>query len=50
MAIYELEGVSPTLGKDTYIADSAQVMGDVVLGDGVSLWRSEERRVGKECA
>lgn len=38
MAIYELDGVSPTLGKDTYIADSAQVMGDVVLGDGVSLW------------
>ncbi len=38
MAIYELDGVSPTLGKDTYVADSAQVMGDVVLGEGASLW------------
>ncbi len=38
MAIYELDGVSPTLGKDAYVADSAQVMGDVVLGEGVSLW------------
>jgi carbonic anhydrase/acetyltransferase-like protein (isoleucine patch superfamily) len=38
MAIYELDGVSPTLGKDAYVADSAQVMGDVVLGEGASLW------------
>ena len=38
MAIYELDGVAPTIGKDAYIADSAQVMGDVVLGEGVSVW------------
>jgi carbonic anhydrase/acetyltransferase-like protein (isoleucine patch superfamily) len=38
MAIYELDGVSPTLGKDCYIADSAQVMGDVVVGEAASLW------------
>ena len=38
MAIYELDGVAPTIGKDVYIADSAQVMGDVVLGEGASVW------------
>ncbi len=38
MAIYELDGVAPTLGKDTYVADSAQVMGDVTLGEGASMW------------
>lgn len=38
MAIYELDGVAPTLGKDVYVADSAQVMGDVVLGEGASVW------------
>ena len=38
MAIYELDGVAPTLGKDAYVADSAQVMGDVVLGEGASVW------------
>ena len=38
MAIYELDGVAPTLGNDVYIADSAQVIGDVVLGEGASVW------------
>ena len=38
MALYELDGKAPRLGKDAYVADSAQVMGDVVLGDGASLW------------
>lgn len=38
MAIYELDGKSPTLGKDAYVADSAQVMGDVIVGEGASLW------------
>ena len=38
MALYELDGKSPTLGKDAYVADSAQVMGDVIVGEGASLW------------
>jgi carbonic anhydrase/acetyltransferase-like protein (isoleucine patch superfamily) len=38
MAIYELEGVSPRIADSAWVADSAEVMGDVVLGEEVSLW------------
>ncbi|MCK9214820.1 MAG: gamma carbonic anhydrase family protein [Rhodoferax sp.] len=38
MAIYELEGVSPQIADSAWVADSAEVMGDVVLGEQVSLW------------
>jgi carbonic anhydrase/acetyltransferase-like protein (isoleucine patch superfamily) len=38
MAIYELDGKSPQLGAGAWVADSAQVMGDVVLGDNASVW------------
>ena len=38
MALYELDGVAPQLADGTWIADSAQVMGDVVLGENVSVW------------
>lgn len=38
MAIYELEGVSPQIPDSAWVADSAEVMGDVVLGEQVSLW------------
>jgi carbonic anhydrase/acetyltransferase-like protein (isoleucine patch superfamily) len=38
MAIYELDGVAPQLGKGTWIADSADVMGRVELGDHASVW------------
>ncbi|MDD2843610.1 MAG: gamma carbonic anhydrase family protein [Rhodoferax sp.] len=38
MAIYELEGVSPQIADSAWVADSAEVMGDVVLGEEVSLW------------
>ena len=38
MALYELEGVAPQLADGTWVADSAQVMGDVVLGENVSIW------------
>ena len=38
MAIYELDGVRPTLGRDVFIADSAAVIGDVHLADGASVW------------
>jgi len=38
MAIYELDGVCPTVPESAWVADSAQVIGDVVLGEQVSIW------------
>ncbi len=38
MAIYELSGVRPTLGRDVYVADTGVVIGDVHLGDEASVW------------
>lgn len=38
MAIYEFNGVSPQIADSAWVADSAEVMGDVVLGEQVSLW------------
>lgn len=38
MAIYELDGVAPVLGQDAWVADSAQVMGNVTLGPDSSVW------------
>jgi carbonic anhydrase/acetyltransferase-like protein (isoleucine patch superfamily) len=38
MALYELDGVAPKLAAGAWVAESAQVMGDVVLGENVSVW------------
>lgn len=38
MAIYELDGKAPQLGEGVWVADSAQVIGDVVLGPHASVW------------
>jgi carbonic anhydrase/acetyltransferase-like protein (isoleucine patch superfamily) len=38
VALYELDGVAPQLGPDAWVADSAQVIGDVVLGAQVGIW------------
>jgi carbonic anhydrase/acetyltransferase-like protein (isoleucine patch superfamily) len=38
MAIYELDGVAPQLGDGAWVADSAQVLGAVVLGKDASVW------------
>jgi carbonic anhydrase/acetyltransferase-like protein (isoleucine patch superfamily) len=38
MAVYELAGVVPVLGRNVWIADNATVIGDVVLGDDASIW------------
>ncbi len=38
MALYELDGVAPQLGKDAWVADSAQVMGNVHLSENASIW------------
>ena len=38
MAIYELDGRTPRIAASAWVADSAQVMGDVILGEGASVW------------
>ena len=38
MALYELDGAAPQLAVTAWVADSAQVMGNVVLADGASVW------------
>ena len=38
MAVYELDGRSPQLGRDAWVADSADVIGNVDLGDGANVW------------
>ena len=38
MAIESYKGVMPTLGEQVYVHASATVIGDVVLGDRVSIW------------
>jgi len=38
MALYQLDDVTPTLHPSAWVADSAQVMGDVRLGENVSIW------------
>ncbi len=38
MPIYALGPLTPTLGKDVYVADTGIVIGDVTLGDQASVW------------
>lgn len=38
MALYELDGKAPVCGESVWVADSAQVVGDVHLGAGASVW------------
>ena len=38
MAIYALDGAAPTIAESAWVADSAQVMGDVVLAEDTSIW------------
>jgi carbonic anhydrase/acetyltransferase-like protein (isoleucine patch superfamily) len=38
MALYELDGVKPRIAPTAWVADNAQVIGDVVLEDGASVW------------
>ena len=54
MAIYELDGLTPQLGEGAWVADSAQVIGNVQLADGASVWfgavlrgDNEPMRIGK---
>jgi carbonic anhydrase/acetyltransferase-like protein (isoleucine patch superfamily) len=54
MAIYELDGHTPQLGKNAFVADSAQVIGKVTLEENASVWfgtiirgDSEHIRIGR---
>ena len=54
MAIYELDGPAPRIAASAWVADSAQVMGNVELADDCSVWfgtvirgDTEEIRVGR---
>ncbi len=38
MPLYEIDGARPTLGANTWVAPSAELIGDVRLGDDVSVW------------
>ena len=38
MAVYRIDNDTPRLAASAWVADSAQVMGDVVLHDDVSIW------------
>ena len=38
MAIYELDGIAPKLSPSAYVADSAQVIGEVAMDDNSSVW------------
>lgn len=38
MALYELDGMSPQLAASAWVADNAQVIGDVVLAEDSSVW------------
>ncbi|NMM77389.1 gamma carbonic anhydrase family protein [Acidovorax sp. SRB_14] len=49
MAIYELDGVAPTLAATAWVADSAQVMGNVELGSDASVWFGAVVRGDTEC-
>jgi len=38
VSLYEIDDNSPRLGEGAWVAPSADVVGDVILGDRVSIW------------
>ena len=38
MAVYELDGIAPRIAGTAWVADSAQLMGNVELADDCSVW------------
>ena len=36
--IYELDGIAPTIHENTWVAPDANLIGDVVLEEGASVW------------
>ena len=49
MAIYELGGMAPRVADTAWVADSAQLIGNVVLGEGASVWFGTVVRGDTEC-
>ena len=49
MAIYELDGVAPRVADTAWVADSAQVIGNVELGQDASIWFGTVVRGDTEC-
>ncbi len=54
MAVYQLDQLIPRVASSAWVADSAQVIGNVLLGDNASVWfnvvmrgDNEELRVGR---
>jgi len=38
MQILAYKGKTPTIEKDVFVADGAKIIGDVIIGDGSSIW------------
>lgn len=38
MALYELDGLAPQVAPTAWVAENAQVMGEVRIGEGASVW------------
>lgn len=38
MAVYQLDDLAPQIATSAWVADSAQVMGNVILSEDVSIW------------
>lgn len=38
MAIYQLDDIAPSIAASAWVADNAQVIGDVTLGENSSVW------------
>jgi len=36
--IKSVRGFTPVIGKDTFLADNAAIIGDTTIGDGCSIW------------
>lgn len=49
MAVYELDNIAPRMAESTWVADSAQVIGNVELGEDASVWFGVVIRGDTEC-
>ena len=56
MALYQLDELSPQLADTVWVADSAQVIGNVAIADGSSVWfgcvlrgDGERLSIGRNC-
>ena len=49
MAIYELDKIAPRMADSTWVADSAQVIGNVELAEDASVWFGVVIRGDTEC-